>query len=216
MKRPLSKTAAILNIVLYSVYLVSCLFYCFIAIDLLRLSATLGGIFLVAALIIATISILQIVFGAKILKICGASKQEYANKKGVVIASIVFSFIVCLFIIIGFFEQTEVISIVFGIIFLGGFITSNIFLLIDLSKNKKLPDGEFVQQPQFSDTSTVVNNNYDHSQQPTKPQTVENNLNTNTFEAKLSKLNLLKEQGVLSEHEFNSLKAKLIEKELNK
>ena len=223
MRRTLTQTAAILNIVIYSILAIgygTTAFFGFIFSDWgYQINANIGGAIFSAigtaiffiTIPLLVISILQIVFSAKILKVISAPKQKFAKSFGIIITSIVYSFLHIVFIIIGFIStEINIISMIELIVL----VLIIIFFIVDMAKNKNhddypnpLNNTQNQQSPMYSDSSVEIDRNY----RPTPTQT-----STSEFETQLERLVSLKEQGMINQEEFDKLKQNLIEKELKK
>ena len=219
MKRPLTKTGSILNVVLFSILTV---FFTYLFIELLinrryyYNSGTELAFIVVAPLI--GISITQIIFSAKIIGISSFPKEKFAKKFGIIITSIVFSFLIFLAFVLYLSLTYYVLTYMYviSILSMAIIVTSSVFYIVDMARNKKLPDSQPEQQteaqatvtvqqaPTYSDTSVEINKKAHVEQKQTFD-----------FEAKLQKLSALKQQGMITQEEFDRLKQNLIEKELN-
>lgn len=226
MQRTLTKTAAIFSIVLYSLMTLAYAFIVFVGLIVSDLSAhadlaigasvfsLMGNTLLFISIPLLVISILQIVLSAKILKVVSASKQAFAKKFGIIITSIVISALFAIFMAIGlianginFISLVEVAILVMAII----------FYIVDMSKNKNFVETESpvypqpnenyqqTQSPTYSDCSVEIGKNYN--------QTQFQSLNSE-LESKLKRLASLKDQGMISQEEFEKLRQSAIEKEL--
>lgn len=229
MKRTLTQTAAILSIVIYSFtaigYALTGLVG-FLFLDLgAQVDAIIGGAIFSAmgntiffiAIPLLVISILQIVFSAKILKVISAPKQTFAKKFGIIITSVVISSIYAIFMII------SIISAPIGaanIIELVALVLIIIFYIVDMAKNKNFVASEnqsyteknaYIEQqpsnPVYSDSSVDLDRNY-RPQQTQAPSF--------DLDAKLQRLASLRQQGMITQEEYEKLKQNAIEKELNK
>lgn len=228
MKRTLTQTAAILSIVIYSLMTIGFALLFFVGLifsDFISdVSAIIGNnifyaigntIFFISIPMLA-ISILQIVFSAKILKVISAPKEKFAKKFGIIITSIVISGLFTIFMIInmisapiGFMSIIELVALVLIVI----------FYIVDMAKNKNFVCSEnqgYVSQnayyeqqqttnPVYSDSSVDLGRNY--RPQQTQSQSFD-------LDAKLQRLASLKQQGMITQEEYEKLKQNAIEKEL--
>ena len=224
MKRGLSKTAAILSIIIYSLtttvfalmFFVG-LIFSDIASDIKSIIGnnilySLGGAIAIISLPLLIISILQIVFSANILKSVSAPKEKFAKKFGIIITSIVISFF---FLFFSVYSMIATLGLV-NIIETAALVLIIVFYIVDMAKNKKFvastEQGYTSQnayheqqssQPIYSDSSVDLGRNY----RPTQTT-------SSDFEAKLQRLVSLRQQGMLTQDEFEKLKQNLIDNEL--
>lgn len=219
MKRTLTQTAAILNIVVYSLMAIGYAFISFISFifsDLgADIDAIIGGAFFTTiastlifiSLPLLVVSILQIIFSSKILKVISASKEKFAKSFGIIITSIVFSSIYVVFIVINMIS-TNVVNII-SILELIAFVLIITFFIVDMAKNKNHDDyvtplTNTQQTPLYSDSSVEIDRNYHKTAQT-----------SSDLEQKLKRLTSLKQQGMISQEEFEKLRQSAIKKELN-
>ena len=143
MKRTKSLVASILGTVIYAVQLISSLVAIMPIISLLSSLETGTEVDSMAMLIgIGSIVLtLLLILIALILTCCtykyiNAEPEKYAKGKGVIIATIVFNFLIALFTLIGLFGA-EMLTIIVGIITISILIVANVLYIIDLAQEKK-------------------------------------------------------------------------------
>ena len=219
MKRGLSKTAAILSIIIYSLTTTVFALMFFVGLIFSDIASDIKSIIgnnilneIAFSIPLLVVSILQIVFSAQILKVVSAPKEKFAKKFGIIITSIVISFFFLFFTIysmiatLGFVNIIETAALVLIIV----------FYIVDMAKNKKFvastEQGYTSQnayheqqssQPIYSDSSVDLGRNYRPAQ-----------TTSSDFEAKLQRLVSLRQQGMLTQDEFEKLKQNLIDNEL--
>ena len=207
-KRTLTKAGAITSIVAWSlnillgIYVVAMLAYVIsIAKAAGQLDESVQAVIItsVASIVVSIgISILLLVFSVKILKFARLDNKEYAAKKGTILFVAIVNLLNVVYSIISMaqdgFDWTGAISILIVL----GLLASAILILVDYSKNnKELQAQELAEKAVATEVKAepeVVN-----------PAPVEE-----TVEDKLAKLNKMKADGLISEEEYNQMKADLL------
>ncbi len=211
MKRNLLFSGAIIGVVCSSLAVFFCFIYFFVAMglfatledptltgelteaDLAALHTTYVAL-LVLCIISVVIGIIGIVFNAKSISISKLPHDQFSSRQGTVITAIVFNFI-----------SLTMISIVGGIL-----------MIVDLAREKEKASASVVED---KNATTVASQNNDSQ----KPQGAEQYVNTESkssgyedLEAKLNKIKALKDQNLLSEEEYERLRADCLSKYFNK
>lgn len=205
MKRNLLFSGAIIGVVHSSLTAFLCFIYFFVAMGLFATlqDPTLTGelteadlaalhttyvVLLVLCIISVVIGIIGIVFNAKSISISKLPHDQFTSRQGTVITAIVFNFI-----------SLTMISIVGGIL-----------MIVDLAREK--------ESASVADSDKNSQNN-----DTQKPQGAEQYVNTESkssgyedLEAKLNKIKALKDQNLLSEEEYEHLRADCLSKYFNK
>lgn len=161
--------------------------------DLAALRTTYVAL-LVFCIIFVVIGIIGIVFNAKSISISKLPHDQFTSRQGTVITAIVFNFI-----------SLTMISIVGGIL-----------MIVDLAREKEKASASVAED---KNATTVASQNNDTQ----KPQGAEQYVNTESkssgyedLEAKLNKIKALKDQNLLSEEEYERLRADCLSKYFNK
>ena len=211
MKRNLLFSGAIIGVVCSSLTVFFCFIYFFVAMgmfatlqdptltgelseaDLAALHTTYVVLLIICAIFVV-IGIIGIVFNAKSISISKLPHDQFTSRQGTVITAIVFNFI-----------SITTISIVGGIL-----------MIVDLAREKEKASASVVED---KNATTVASQNNDSQ----KPQGAEQYVNTESkssgyedLEAKLNKIKALKDQNLLSEEEYERLRADCISKYFNK
>ena len=162
--------------------------------DLAALRTTYVAL-LVFCIIFVVIGIIGIVFNAKSISISKLPHDQFTSRQGTVITAIVFNFI-----------SLTMISIVGGIL-----------MIVDLAREKEKASASVADSDK--NATTVASQNNDTQ----KPQGAEQYVNTESkssgyedLEAKLNKIKALKDQNLLSEEEYERLRADCLSKYFNK
>ena len=211
MKRNLLFSGAIIGVVCSSLTVFFCFIYFFVAMGMFATlqDPTLTGelseadlaalhttyvVLLVLCIIFVVIGIIGIVFNAKSIPISKLPHDQFTSRQGTVITAIVFNFI-----------SITTISIVGGIL-----------MIVDLAREKEKVSASVVED---KNATTVASQNNDSQ----KPQGAEQYVNTESkssgyedLEAKLNKIKALKDQNLLSEEEYERLRADCLSKYFNK
>ena len=211
MKRNLLFSGAIIGVVCSSLTAFLCFIYFFVAMGLFATlqDPTLTGelteadlaalhttyvVLLVLCIISVVIGIIGIVFNAKSISISKLPHDQFTSRQGTVITAIVFNFI-----------SLTMISIVGGIL-----------MIVDLAREKEKESASVAED---KNATTVASQNNDTQ----KPQGAEQYVNTESkssgyedLEAKLNKIKALKDQNLLSEEEYERLRADCLSKYFNK
>ena len=211
MKRNLLFSGAIIGVVCSSLTVFFCFIYFFVAMGMFATlqDPTLTGelseadlaalhttyvVLLVLCIIFVVIGIIGIVFNAKSIPISKLPHDQFTSRQGTVITAIVFNFI-----------SITTISIVGGIL-----------MIVDLAREKEKASASVVED---KNATTVASQNNDSQ----KPQGAEQYVNTESkssgyedLEAKLNKIKALKDQNLLSEEEYERLRADCLSKYFNK
>ena len=211
MKRNLLFSGAIIGVVCSSLTVFFCFIYFFVAMglfatlqdptltaelteaDLTALYTTCVVLLIICAIFVV-IGIIGIVFNAKSISISKLPHDQFTSRQGTVITAIVFNFI-----------SLTMISIVGGIL-----------MIVDLAREKEKASASVAED---KNATTVASQNNDTQ----KPQGAEQYVNTESkssgyedLEAKLNKIKALKDQNLLSEEEYERLRADCLSKYFNK
>lgn len=211
MKRNLLFSGAIIGVVYSSLTVFFCFIYFFVAMgmfatlqdptvtgelseaDLTALYTTCVVLLIICAIFVV-IGIIGIVFNAKSIPISKLPHDQFTSRQGTVITAIVFNFI-----------SLTMISIVGGIL-----------MIVDLAREKEKASASVAED---KNATTVASQNNDTQ----KPQGAEQYVNTESkssgyedLEAKLNKIKALKDQNLLSEEEYERLRADCLSKYFNK
>lgn len=207
-KRPLTLAGAILNIIGYSVNIVATGYAIFatwlvlsIALDLgasgdesVTLMSTLIGT-LIGYVIRIALSITSIVLSAKAIKISKMSIEDFETKKKTLWALYIINLVLVFYGLFSLGMSLDTVTIYILIdaviwILLG---LAALFFALDLGKNKKAADAQKIATTQ---SAPVV--------EETKKDSEENTIE------KLSELNKMKEDGLITEEEYNNMKSDLL------
>lgn len=195
MKRPMTLTAGILATVMHSVYTIFELIVFAALIDAVAGAGSGAATVVVIMGLTLALSVVSIVFNAIAITAWNKDAERFIKKRGMVITAIVFNFIVALFIIIGMIAYAAVGVV--DVLLLLVCIASNVLYIVDLCLEKKRVAklaGETVATEEVAETQVEASD----------------------VEAKIEKLNKMKEQGMISEEEYEELKKGYINAELNK
>lgn len=150
-----------------------------------------------------------------ILNSCSISSTTTAQKmnkrKGLVITSIVFNFIVIFFLLAVSVENGA--TAIFYIICMLGLIASNVLILIDVARLSKAVNAEL-----FAENNIVTEEKIENpiEEIKTEENSQPKNEEMDDLESELNKLMLMKEKNLITEEEFNLLKKRAIDKKLSK
>lgn len=197
-KRSLSKAAAILNIIInaFNTLIYAYLGYVMYIVAVIASNVDTQSnsklillpiiLSTVATILISLLSVVIVVLSALTLKNNKLSTIEFNKRKGTHVATLVLTLISIALHLVNVFCSTSIFIGYVSLVILG---LIAIFFIIDLSKNKKA-----LKNPElFNEQNTV-------EQQPIEQ----------TIEEKIAKLNNMKEQGLISEEQYNSLKQDLL------
>ena len=151
--------------------------------------------------------IVSLIFNILMIIKSRQSEEVYYSKKAIVITAIVFNLVCVLisFLSTGFFNII-VIPQLSIYMYISSAIVVGVFYLVDYCNVRKM----FVPQNSYNQPMQAQNFNQPMQQvQPEQP--VVSDLDT-----KLDKLNSLKEQGLITEEEYNKIKQSYIKEELGK
>ena len=207
MKRNLLFSGAIIGVVHSSLTVFFCFIYFFVAMGMFATlqDPTLTGelseadltalyttcvVLLIICAIFVVIGIIGIVFNAKSISISKLPHDQFTSRQGTVITAIVFNFI-----------SLTMISIVGGIL-----------MIVDLAREKEKASASVADSDKNSQNNDTQ-----------KSQGAEQYVNTESkssgyedLEAKLNKIKALKDQNLLSEEEYERLRADCLSKYFNK
>lgn len=210
-KRPITLSAGIVNIVAYAIYIILTGIVAYVALVSLAIindlgasasetavaTATIGGM-LVACAIRLALAIVSIIMSAKLIKLSKASVQDYAAAKGKILSVAIINFIIVAYGLISYLTSgldTSSLLISIGeILMFVAMLVVAILVIVDFKNNKKLADAE---QAQIAAAAS----------QPVEPAataTDDENLD------KLAKLNEMKASGLISDEEYEQMKADLL------
>lgn len=150
-----------------------------------------------------------------ILNSCSISSTTTAQKmnkrKGLVITSIVFNFIVIFFLLAVSVENGA--TAIFYIICMLGLIASNVLILIDVARLSKAVNAEL-----FAENNIVTEEKIENpiEEIKTEENSQPKNEEMDDLESELNKLMLMKEKNLITEEEFDLLKKRAIDKKLSK
>lgn len=150
-----------------------------------------------------------------ILNSCSISSTTTAQKmnkrKGLVITSIVFNFIIIFFLLAVSVENGA--TAVFYIICMLGLIASNVLILIDVARLSKAVNAEL-----FAENNIVTEEKIENpiEEIKTEENSQPKNEEMDDLESELNKLMLMKEKNLITEEEFEQLKKRAIDKKLSK
>ena len=150
-----------------------------------------------------------------ILNSCSISSTTTAQKmnkrKGLVITSIVFNFIIIFFLLAVSVENGA--TAVFYIICMLGLIASNVLILIDVARLSKAVNAEL-----FAENNIVTEEKIENpiEEIKTEENSQPKNEEMDDLESELNKLMLMKEKNLITEEEFDLLKKRAIDKKLSK
>lgn len=202
MKRILTKIGAIIDTVLYGLLAALCsLLFGLILSGSVRLMELdvfiLDKLFTaVLILIIFIISIVGLVFSIKAISFSRESLEAYRNKYPLLISNVVFNSMFAVLLI--FIDKNP--SLI-GVVILGCFIACGILFVVDMARNSIM----------LEKLENSKNENTDENGDEREEQNSANDL-----ESQLKKLSELKEQNLITEKEYTSLREKLVKQEIEK
>lgn len=211
MKRNLLFSGAIIGVVYSSLAVFFCFIYFFVAMGMFATlqDPTLTGelteadlaalhttyvVLLVLCIISVVIGIIGIVFNAKSISISKLPHDQFTSRQGTVITAIVFNFI-----------SLTMISIVGGIL-----------MIVDLAREKEKASASVAED---KNATTVASQNNDTQKSQGAEQYVNSESKSSGYEdleAKLNRIKALKDQNLLSEEEYERLRADCLSKYFNK
>ena len=135
--RPFLLTGLILSLVSFVIYTV----ISFLSINILftlltsnyEILQTAAIITIGVAIILLVLALLGIIFSSVSLARVNYTPEQFENKKGLIITSFVFNIIFCVFLVFGLVSEFNVLSLIILLVL----ICSSVFIMIDISKNKK-------------------------------------------------------------------------------
>lgn len=201
-KRTLTKAGSILGIVAWSINILVMSYSLFIVFLFVDISTSLDsevssdGLILLFRLIFnIAISIVLIVMSAKTIKASNKDVQTFVSKRSIInFAAVVNIINACYCIYNVICSSFSIIDLILDIVICALLLVSGILILVDLSKANKL----LQTLPQSIPEQQVQNT---EQQVETKSETIED---------KLEKLNKMKENGLISEEEYEKLKKDLL------
>lgn len=188
MKRPMTLTGGILGTVMQAIYTCYSLFALTLVIDLISSSsgATGATTAIVIMLLDLALAVTTLVLNALCITTWNKSPEQYRKKRGLLIATVVFNFIFDILSIISMVMNGQVA--VLSVIIIIALIATNVLILVDLGLESK-------RVARLSENGVVSEND---------PQPV------SEVEEKIEKLAHMKEQGLISEEEYEELKKSYI------
>lgn len=207
-KRTLTKAGAIVSIVSWSLnillgaYLLGVLAYILMAYSSMGvMDAEVQAVLLstgITVIISLAISIILVVYSVRTLKYSKLDCKEYASKKGTILFVAIVNLLNVVYSIVSMFDSGFDWTSIVSILIVLGLLASAILIIVDFCKNnKELQAQELAEktaQTEVQAQPEVVN-----------PEPVEE-----TVEDKLAKLNKMKADGLISEEEYNQMKADLL------
>ncbi len=194
MKRPMTLTAFIMGTVVQAIYACFSLFTLTLVIDVLSASTDTTGAATVLALCLVELAfaVVSLVLNALVIKAWNKSPEFYKKEKGKIIAATVFNFIMIVLLIIGIAGSTEGVPVL-NIIIILALIATNVLAYVDLGLERKRvekleAEGATVEEDEKEATDV---------------------------ERKIEKLNTMKEQGLITDAEYEELKKSYIKEKLN-
>ncbi len=193
MKRALTLTGAILGLT-GGVFLA--VLYIITLVGLIEIAvygyASVGAI--IFAVIFLTVSIIGLVFSAIAIPAWNKSAEDFKKKKGKIIVAVVFNFISVIANLIMLILGAGGLSLIFLILGIVLSLASAILFLVDVG----IENGRI--QKQQTQTSATTESKFSSAE---------------VFEDKLSKLNLMKEHGIISEKEYSEIKKSFVKEFLD-
>lgn len=209
-KRTLTKAGGIVSIVAWALnillgaYLLGVLAYFMMVYSSMGVmdpelqAALLSSV--ITVIIPLAISIILVVYSIRTLKYSKLDCKEYASKKGTILFVAIVNLLNVVYSIISMidsgFDWTSVVSILIVLALLA----SAILILIDFSKAQKEANAEKLAEQTAQNIESA-----------NQTQTVvDAQVKEETIEDKLEKLNKMKADGLISEEEYNQMKADLL------
>lgn len=158
MKRPLIFTSALVGTIILAIQTVInvySFFALFVLLGLANVADNTNTVFIVFALFLAVL-IMACIITTLILNCCifsagNADFEKYNKKKGVIVATIVFDFILAFLLLISSFVSESALGIVVNGISLLLLVMCAIFCIVDLAKERQRKESE------MSDSNTEEN-----------------------------------------------------------
>ncbi len=193
MKRPMTLTAFIIGTVVQAIYACFSLFTLTLVIDLLSASTETTGVVTVVALCLVELAfaVVSLVLNALAIKAWNKSPEFYTKGKGKIITATVFNFIMIVLLIIGIAGSTEGVPVL-NILIILALIATNVLAYVDLGLEKK--------------RVAKLEAEGGAGEEEEEP---------NDVEKKIEKLNTMKEQGLITDTEYEELKRSYINEKLN-
>lgn len=200
MKRPLTLTGGILGIVgnaIFSILLI---------IGLYLVGGFIGNMIIIPILFLM-IAITALILAIFVTIAYNKNAEVFKNRFGVIITSIVFNFIISVYLLITLFSTYGTYIIVYLILF-GVVLTAAILNLVDICReNGKV---------KALNKSNVTETKATQSKPSVATKPVQAKPSTETLESKLEKLKKMLDDGLIDEEEFKELKMNYIKQEINK
>ncbi len=203
-KRNKTFTAAILNIVSYSIYILFTAVLIITSISLLAGVATAGGAdgavvagaaagLMVGYFIRLALDIVCLVLSCKCIKISKMSVQDYAAKKGIIASCYIINIILVVFGLISTLMSGISLLSLIDVALWAMLIVAAVFFAIDLKKNQEKVNQEQAQI--FAETASSTK-----SAEEKEVSSID----------KLDELNKMKADGLISDEEFEKMKKDLM------
>lgn len=177
-------------------------------------SGELGASVGVMSLILMAVTVLFTI-ACLILNSCSisstATAQKMNKKKGLVITSVVFNFVVIFFLLLVSIANGT--AAILYIICMLGLIASNVLILVDLSHLTKAVNAEL-----FAENNITTEEKTENTVAEIKTEEISQpkNEEMDELEKEINKLMLMKEKNLITEEEFEQLKKRAIDKKLSK
>ena len=194
MKRPMTLTGFIISTVMIAVYAGFSLFTLTLMIDLFSMANQTTGLVTVLALCLVELAfaVVSLVLNAISIRAWNKSPELYKKAKGKIITATVFNFILIVLLIIGIAGTTEGVPVL-NILIILALIASNVLAYVDLGMEKK----------RALKLEAEGGAGEEDENEP------------NDVEKKIEKLNTMKEQGLITDAEYEELKKSYINEKLN-
>lgn len=132
----------------------------FLVVTYMSIAASIGNeitnlvyfIVIGAYIIIMIFALLGLIFSAVSLSRCNLSPSEFYEKKGMVIATLVFNILVAVLYLISLFTAFNFVALIMLLVF----VVSSVFIIVDLAKNKKLLAKEDEEKTQKTDEKAQI------------------------------------------------------------
>lgn len=194
MKRPMTLTGFILATVSTAIYAGYSMFVLTLVIDILSSTSATGGATALALLILdLAIAVVTLVLNAVSIKAWNRGPEAYKKYKGKVIAATVFNFIMIVSLIVGIATTTAETFPILNIIIILALVAANVLAYVDLGlEGKRVAKLEAEGSMLEEDAQEATD-----------------------VERKIEKLNSMKEQGLISDEEYEELKKSYINEKIN-
>ena len=194
MKRPMTLTGFILATVSTAIYAGYSMFALTLVIDILSSTSATGGATALALLILdLAIAVVTLVLNAVSIKAWNRGPEAYKKYKGIVIAATVFNFIMIVSLIVGIATTTAETFPILNIIIILALVAANVLAYVDLGlEGKRVAKLEAEGSMLEEDAQEATD-----------------------VERKIEKLNSMKEQGLISDEEYEELKKSYINEKIN-